>query len=88
MFSIKLTYPISYFLSALKCGFPGAPAHSTVEFSTPTVEPGTVARYTCDRGFELLGPARRMCGTNGTWVPQGIPFCGKLDNINWVWKHV
>ena len=66
---------------ALKCGFPGAPAHSTVEFSTPTVEPGTVARYTCDRGFELLGPARRMCGTNGTWVPQGIPFCGKL-NLN------
>ena len=67
----------TFLFSALKCGFPGAPAHSTVEFSTPTVEPGTVARYTCDRGFELLGPARRMCGTNGTWVPQGIPFCGK-----------
>lgn len=60
---------------ALGCGFPGAPAHSTVEFSTQTVGPGTVARYTCDRGFELLGPARRICGTNGTWVPQGIPFC-------------
>ena len=68
-----------YFTLALKCGFPGAPAHSTVEFSTPTVEPGTVARYTCDRGFELLGPARRMCGTNGTWVPQGIPFCGEYN---------
>ena len=71
--------PFLLFL-ALRCGFPGAPAHSTVEFSTPTVEPGTVARYTCDRGFELLGPARRMCGTNGTWVPQGIPFCGKIHN--------
>lgn len=65
-------------VSGKRCGFPGAPAHSIVEFSTPTVEPGTVARYTCDRGFELLGPARRMCNTNGTWVPQGIPFCGKL----------
>ena len=29
------------------------------------------------RGFELLGPARRVCGTNGTWSPQGIPFCGE-----------
>jgi hypothetical protein len=57
------------------CGFPGAPAHSTVEFSSSNVGPGTVARYTCDRGFELFGPARRICNTNGTWVPQGIPFC-------------
>ena len=63
------------------CGFPGAPAHSTVEFSSSNVGPGTVARYTCDRGFELLGPARRICNTNGTWVPQGIPFCGKLNNL-------
>ena len=39
--------------------------------------PGTVARYSCDRGFELLGPARRICNSNGTWVPQGIPFCGE-----------
>lgn len=59
------------------CGFPGAPAHSTVEFSSSSIGAGTVARYTCDRGFELLGPARRICSTNGTWVPQGIPFCGK-----------
>ena len=76
------------YLLALKCGFPGAPAHSTVEFSTPTVEPGTVARYTCDRGFELLGPARRMCGTNGTWVPQGIPFCGKYQVTTYMCQYV
>jgi len=61
--------------SVVGCGFPGAPAHSTVEFSTQSVGPGTVARYSCDRGFELLGPARRICNSNGTWVPQGIPFC-------------
>ena len=66
-----------FFSISESCGFPGAPAHSTVEFSSSTIGPGTVARYTCDRGFELLGPARRICNTNGTWVPQGIPFCGK-----------
>lgn len=70
------------------CGFPGAPAHSTVEFSTTVVGPGTVARYSCDRGFELLGPARRICNTNGTWVPQGIPFCGKIPFRNYTIHHM
>merc|ERR1719493_507384 len=65
------------------CGFPGAPAHSAVTFNSgPVVKPGTVARYTCDRGFELLGPARRICGVNGTWTPQGIPFCGTYRILN------
>lgn len=63
-----------------ECGFPGAPAHSSVKFNTEGFSneewrPGTVARYSCDRGFELLGPARRICAENGTWAPQGIPFC-------------
>ena len=80
------------------CGFPGAPAHSSVEFSDRaanaamaagalgstilTVSEGTIAEYTCDRGFELLGPARRVCANNGTWSPQGIPFCGKNKSYN------
>ena len=71
------------------CGYPGAPAHSSVEFSNRgggtgpgggaqgDLGAGTIAEYNCDRGFELLGPARRVCGENGTWSPQGIPFCGK-----------
>merc|ERR1712198_727724 len=65
----------------------GAPAHSSVEFSNRgggtgpgggaqrDLGAGTIAEYNCDRGFELLGPARRVCGANGTWSPQGIPFC-------------
>ncbi|XP_050718309.1 uncharacterized protein LOC126999576 isoform X1 [Eriocheir sinensis] len=57
------------------CGFPGAPSHSTVTFSSDTLGPNTVATYSCDRGFELLGPSRKICGVNGTWAPAGIPFC-------------
>ena len=70
---------IFYFseLELTGCGFPGAPAHSSVDFSQDPIATGTVARYTCDRGFELLGPARRICSNNGTWLPQGIPFCGE-----------
>lgn len=76
------------------CGYPGAPAHSSVRFSGPSIEDvideedgplslrsnlaiGTVATYACERGFELLGPARRQCQEDGTWSPEGVPFCGE-----------
>ncbi|XP_075990740.1 uncharacterized protein LOC142986246 isoform X3 [Anticarsia gemmatalis] len=62
-------------LSASTCRFPGAPAHSKVTFSEETMGEGTVASYECERGFELLGPTRRVCGANGKWTPDGIPFC-------------
>ena len=59
------------------CRFPGAPAHSSVFFSDDLLGPETVATYSCERGFELLGPARRVCGHDGQWTPEGIPFCGE-----------
>ncbi|CAG0879193.1 unnamed protein product [Cyprideis torosa] len=60
-----------------RCGFPGSPAHSIVTFSPEgEIRTGTVATYSCDWGFELLGTStRRVCSENGTWVPDGIPFC-------------
>lgn len=64
-----------YFAAQSSCSFPGSPAHSSVEFSEDT-DGVTTATYTCERGFELLGPARRRC-ENGQWTPDGIPFCGK-----------
>jgi len=42
---------------------------------------GTIATYSCERGFELLGPARRECQAEGTWMPEGVPFCGKYHII-------
>lgn len=59
------------------CGYPGSPAHASVTFNTSHVTAGTAASYTCDNGYELLGPPRRICQANGTWSPIGIPFCGK-----------
>ena len=59
------------------CGYPGSPAHASVTFNTTHVVAGTAASYTCDNGYELLGPPRRVCQANGSWSPVGIPFCGK-----------
>ncbi|CAL7935880.1 unnamed protein product [Xylocopa violacea] len=74
-----------------ECGYPGAPAHGSVRFTIPGTEDvvdeedpllkdtilpvSTVATYSCEPGFELLGPARRQCETDGSWTPEGVPFC-------------
>lgn len=79
------------------CGYPGAPAHSSVRFTGTDIDDvideedallkdttlleGTVATYSCERGFELLGPARRECQADGMWTPEGVPFCGKYTYI-------
>ncbi|KAK0177270.1 hypothetical protein PV328_001340 [Microctonus aethiopoides] len=73
------------------CGYPGAPAHSYIRFTGDSLDhvldeeeslikdssfpEGTVATYYCERGFELLGPARRRCQIDSTWTPEGVPFC-------------
>ncbi|KAL1518181.1 hypothetical protein ABEB36_001843 [Hypothenemus hampei] len=69
----KLTSP-PLSSSSRSCQFPGSPAHSTIEFTDDHLGPGTIATYSCERGFELLGPNRRIC-ESGTWLPEGIPFC-------------
>lgn len=66
-----------FYSTGQSCSFPGSPAHSSVTFSDESLGNGAVASYSCERGFELLGPSRRVCD-NGVWVPEGIPFCGKF----------
>ncbi|RZF40880.1 hypothetical protein LSTR_LSTR003390 [Laodelphax striatellus] len=86
-FSVTCGVLLSSASSAKGCRFPGAPAHSSVFFSNNTntndsYSPGTTVRYVCERGFELLGPGRRLCTNDGRWTPEGIPFCDKIDLVN------
>lgn len=84
------------------CGYPGAPAHSSVRFTGTGAQDvideedallkdtifreGTVATYSCERGFELLGPARRQCQADGSWTPEGVPFCGEFEYFLFAWE--
>ncbi|OTF69435.1 hypothetical protein BLA29_011645 [Euroglyphus maynei] len=67
----------SFIVAGQTCSYPGSPAHASVTFTNERMIAGTIATYTCDNGYELLGPSRRLCHQNGTWTPLGIPFCVK-----------
>ena len=58
-------------LLGINCGHSGMPMNGTVgTFIT------SVAEFTCDDGFELIGDTQRVCQPNGTWSNM-IPTCAR-----------
>lgn len=58
---------------ALKDPFNG---HVTVTKQTI----GSLADYTCQRGYIIHGETSRICQDDGKWTGQ-TPFCGPLEGI-------
>ena len=60
----------------MKCDVPDAPQNGMVEFSGLDV--GSMARYSCERQYELQGRAQRRClNPEGRWnheAPRCIPI--------------
>lgn len=56
---------------AVDCGSPFI-SHGVVVVETTTL--GSVAHYSCDRGFTLVGSDNRTCETNGRWSGEE-PLC-------------
>ena len=50
----------------VSCGQPVIPRNGHVDTSAGTSF-GDVARYSCDTGYTLSGPAERTCQANGLW---------------------
>ncbi|KAL0279548.1 UNVERIFIED_CONTAM: hypothetical protein PYX00_001077 [Menopon gallinae] len=51
--------------SRIQCGFPGYFPHGTI--SGESYLYSDVIEYRCDRGYNLVGNATRVCLENGTW---------------------
>ncbi|KAB7498921.1 hypothetical protein Anas_02657 [Armadillidium nasatum] len=56
-----------YVCIRLNCPLPEADINTKVTASS--LEPGGVASYTCDRGYELFGQSTRTCGEK--WLVVG-----------------
>ena len=42
--------------------------------------PGTIAKYTCDYGFKLVGSSKRLCQNYGSWAGEA-PICERKTTI-------
>ena len=42
--------------------------------------PGTIAKYTCDDGFRLVGSTKRLCQKDGSWAGEA-PICKRKTTI-------
>ena len=42
--------------------------------------PGTVAKYTCDYGFRLVGFSKRLCQKDGSWAGE-VPICKGMTSF-------
>ncbi|XP_064382155.1 sushi, von Willebrand factor type A, EGF and pentraxin domain-containing protein 1-like isoform X4 [Halichondria panicea] len=40
--------------------------------------PGTIAKYTCDDGFRLVGSSKRLCQKDGSWAGEA-PICKQIE---------
>ena len=57
----------------VSCGQPDSPSNGHVNTSAGTSF-GDVARYSCDTGYTLNGPAERTCQADGQWNGS-VPTC-------------
>ena len=68
---------ISSFIPLVRCPDLPAPRDGSVDLSGNEV--GATATYSCDAGFQLVGPKERICGENGSWSPNLEPKCREID---------
>ena len=55
------------------CGEVENPEHGDANDDVTTV--GQSVEFTCDIGYELVGPKEAECKPNGKWDPEDIPVC-------------
>lgn len=61
-------------LAAVSCSGLSAPANGQVLLSGTTF--GSVATYTCNNGYSLVGSSTRSCQSNGQWSGDA-PSCSR-----------
>ena len=58
--------------TAIDCGVLISPVNGIVQFQSTVLF--SIARYTCDHGYELNGEKERQCMANGQWSAES-PTC-------------
>ncbi|XP_011409624.1 PREDICTED: CUB and sushi domain-containing protein 1-like [Amphimedon queenslandica] len=69
--------------TVVDCGRLQAPMDGSIAFQFDLTTFNSVATYSCNFGFTLIGSANRTCQLNGSWSPDAptcnVTDCGTLD---------
>jgi len=57
----------------ISCGEPGVPLNGMTSKTNENFV-GSIARFTCDKGYEHNGPHQRKCQFDRTWS-NSVPTC-------------
>ena len=63
--------------SAVDCGDLRTVVNGIVESVATTF--GSVANYSCDNGYELIGPSARICQADGSWSDRDSQCKRKME---------
>ena len=63
-----------YVLLVINCGDPGSPMNGSVTSNGTFLT--SIAEYSCDFGFELIGDTQRICQRNEMWTNM-VPECNR-----------
>ena len=69
---------IFYTTEPVDCGPLSNPANGQLSLNGTVFE--TIATYTCDSGFKLIGNDTRVCQSDGTWSES--PTCESILKMN------
>ncbi|CAN7988350.1 unnamed protein product [Ixodes hexagonus] len=61
--------------AASSCNRAERPHNAGEFYSSSNFISGTTVDYVCHPGYEIIGPQRRTCLDNGSWIPLGLPYC-------------
>ena len=77
----SITPSLLIFSSAVFCPLLPVPLNGTIDPTSNTI--GSIASYSCDVGYELVGNMMRVCQSNGMWDGED-PQCRPLGTYMYV----
>ena len=79
---VLLAYHMLYTMSSsalVDCGSLNAPTDGSIIM--PSTTTGSVVMYNCNEGFNITGPAKRICQPNGQWTGDDPECERKYDHM-------
>ena len=78
---VRYVAPTIYYSEPSVCSHPPKPRRGWVKFDDSfdgVIRNGTLAEYSCEKGWRMEGPDMKMCLITGIWDPEEKTKCEKI----------